>query len=129
MFKDYPDKEKHQKCLNLLQGGLKGELEHILVINPIIIVEVFTALRKLLNTIEAETRTSALLNSRRIGYLTITKEACQKAAQWAKKVNISINDALIAASLTDNTKLIYTADEEHFKKLEEFNVSILNPTT
>jgi predicted nucleic acid-binding protein len=128
MLKDYPDREKHQKCLNLLQRGLKGELDHILTLNPIIVVEVFTVLRKLLNDVEAETRISPLLNSRRIGYLSIPKEACQIAIQWAKKANVPINDALIAASMTDNSDLIYTADEEHFRKLEGLNIEVFNPT-
>jgi predicted nucleic acid-binding protein len=128
MLKDYPDKEKHQKCRNLLQCGLKGELDHILALNPIIIVEVFTVLRKLLNDVEAETRINTLLNSRRIGYLSITKEACQIAVQWAKKANVPVNDALIAASMTDNSNLIYTADEEHFRKLEGLNIDVVNPT-
>jgi predicted nucleic acid-binding protein len=126
MLKDYPDKEKHQKCLSLLDRGLKGELDHILAINPIII-EVFTVLRKLLSDVEAETRISTLLSSRRIAYLSITKEACRTAVQWAKKANVPVNDALIAASMTDNSKLIYTADE-HFKKLEELDIIMCNPT-
>jgi predicted nucleic acid-binding protein len=127
MLKDYPDREKHQKCLSLLNRGLKGELDHILAINPIIIVEVFTVLRKLLSDVEAETRINTLLSSRRIGYLSITKQACLTAVQWAKKANIPVNDALIAASMTDNSKLIFTADE-HFKKLEELNIVMCNPT-
>lgn len=128
MLKDYPDREKHQKCLNLLNRGLKGELDYILAINPIIIVEVFTVLRKLLSDVEAETRINTLLSSRRIGYLSITKEACQTAVQWAKKANVPVNDAMIAASMTDNVKLIYTADE-HFKKLEELGIVMCNPTS
>lgn len=128
MLKDYPDREKHQKCLNLLQRGLKGELDHILALNPIIVVEVFTVLRKLLSNIEAETRINTLLNSRRIGYLSITKEACQIAVQWAKKANVPVNDALIAASMTDNSNIIFTADEQHFRKLEGLNIEVFNPT-
>jgi predicted nucleic acid-binding protein len=128
MLKDYPDREKHQKCLSLLDRGLKGELDHILAINPIIVVEVFTVLRKILSDVEAETRINTILSSRRICYLSITKEACQTAVQWAKKVNVPVNDALIAASMTDHTSLIYTADEEHFKKLEELDIVMCNPT-
>jgi predicted nucleic acid-binding protein len=128
MLKDYPDREKHQKCLNLIQRGLKGELDHILALNPIIVVEVFSVLRKLLNDVEAETRINTLLSSRRMGYLSITKEACQIAVEWAKKANVPVNDALIAASMTDNSNLIFTADEEHFRKLEKFNITISNPT-
>ncbi len=127
MLKDYPNREKHQKCLSLLELGLKGELNHILAINAIIIVEVFTVLRKLLNDVEAETRINTLLSSRRLAYLSISKEACQIAVRWAKKTNVPVNDALIAASMLDNSRLIYTADEDHFKKLEE-DIIICNPT-
>ena len=128
MLKDYPDKARHEKCLSLLEKGLKGELSCILAVNPIIVVEVFTVLRKMLSCSEAQSRISSLLNSRRIGYLSVTREACQTAVQWAKQANIPVSDALIAASMTDNAQLIYTADEEHFRKLEEYNVTIINPT-
>jgi predicted nucleic acid-binding protein len=128
MLKDYPDKARHEKCLSLLEKGLKGELSCILAVNPIIVVEVFTVLRKMLSCSEAQSRISSLLDSRRIGYLSVRREACQTAVQWAKQANIPVNDALIAASMTDNAQLIYTADEEHFRKLEEYNVTIINPT-
>lgn len=129
MIKNYPDKERHEKCLALLERGLKGELNYILTVNPIIIVEVFSVLRKLVSCNEAELRISAILRSRRLGFLSISKEACQTSVQWAKEKNIPINDAMIAANMAESAKLIYTVDEEHFKKLEGYNVKILNPTT
>ena len=129
MIKDYPDKMRHEKCLALLDRGLRGELNYILTVNPIIIVEVFSVLKKLLNCNEAEFRVSALLRSRRLGFLSISKEACQNSVQWAKEKNIPVNDAVIAASMIEHAQLIYTIDEEHFKKLEGYNVKILNPTT
>ena len=127
MIKDYPDKTKHDKCLALLELGLKGQLNYILAVNPIIIVEVFSVLRKLLGCDEAHFRISSLLRSRRLGFLSISKEACQNSIQWAKERNIPVNDALIAASMSQYAEIIYTVDEEHFKKLEEY-ITILNPT-
>ena len=129
MIKDYPDKMRHEKCIALLDRGLRGELNYILTVNPIIIVEVFSVLKKLLNCNEAEFRINALLRSRRLGFLSISKEACQNSVQWAKEKNIPVNDAVIAASMIGHAQLIYTIDEEHFKKLEGYNVKILNPTT
>ena len=49
MIKDYPDKIRHEKYLALLERGLKGELNYILTVNPIIVVEIFSVLKKLLN--------------------------------------------------------------------------------
>ncbi len=129
MIKDYPDKMRHEKCLALLDRGLRGDLNYILTVNPIIVVEVFSVLKKLLNLAEAEFRISALLRSRRLGFLSISKENCQNSVQWAKEKNIPVNDALIAASMIEHAQLVYTIDEEHFKKLEEYNVKIFNPTT
>ena len=129
MIKDYPDKMRHEKCIALLDRGLRGELNYILTVNPIIIVEVFSVLKKLLNCNEAEFRINALLRSRRLGFLSISKEACQNSVQWAKEKNIPVNDAVIAASMIEHAQLIYTIDEEHFKKLEGYNVKILNPTS
>lgn len=129
MLKDYPDKVKHEKCLTLLETGLKGQLNYILTVTPIIVVEVFSVLRKFLGCDEAEFRTNSLLRSSRLGFLSISKEACQTSIRWAKEKNIPVNDALIATSMHQYAELIYTVDEEHFKKLEEYNVTILNPIT
>jgi len=127
-IKDYPDKERHEKCLALIEKGLKGELNYILTVNPIIIVEVFSVLRKILGYNEAEFRVSSLLSSRRLGFLSISKQACKNGVQWAKEKSIPVNDALIAASMAEYAKLIYTVDEEHFNKLKKHNVKISNPT-
>lgn len=96
-------------------------------LNPIIVVEVFTVLRKLLGSNEAESRIKGLLQSRRLGYISISREACQIGVQWAKEYNITVNDALIAASAKEHAPTIYTIDE-HFKKLETHNITIINPT-
>lgn len=126
MVKDYPD-EFHRKCLALVEKGFKGESDHILALNPIIIVEVFSVLKETLGCNEAESRVSTLLRSRRVDFLSISKEACQNAIQWAKEKNVPVNDAMIGANAAENSALIYTADETHFKKLEEFGVKTLNP--
>lgn len=127
MIKDYPNELYHRKCLTLLENGLKGELEYILSLNPIIVVEVFSALRKLLNWSEAEFRTGSLLRSRRIAFLSISKEACQNSVRWAKEKSVPINDAMIGANMVEYAHVIYTVDEEHFKPLEEHGIRILNP--
>lgn len=127
MIKDYPNELYHRKCLTLLENGLKGELEYILSLNPIVVVEVFSALRKLLNWSEAEFRTGSLLRSRRIAFLSISKEACQNSLMWAKEKSVPINDAMIGANMVEYAHVIYTVDEEHFKRLEEHGIRILNP--
>jgi predicted nucleic acid-binding protein len=127
MIKDYPNELYHRKCLTLLEKGLKGELEYILSLNPIVVVEVFSALRKLLNWSEAEFRTGSLLRSRRIAFLSISKEACQNSVRWAKEKSVPINDAMIGANMVEYAHLIYTVDEDHFKQLEEHGIKILNP--
>ena len=128
MVEDYPNKLHHNKCLMLLEKGLKGELDYILTLNPIIVVEVFSALRKLLNLPEAEFRVCSLLRSRRLMFLSISKEACQNSVRWAKEKNIPVNDSLIGANMVESASLVYTVDEDHFKKLEEHGIKILNPT-
>jgi len=37
-----------------------------------------------------------------------------------------VNDAMIGAKMTEHADLIYTVDEGHFKKLEDYSVKILN---
>jgi predicted nucleic acid-binding protein len=128
MIKDYPDKMRHEACLALLERGLRGELDYVLAVNPIIIIEVFSVLRRLLSCDEAAFRVSSLLRSRRLGFLLISKQECQNSVRWAKEKNIPINDAIIGAGVAEYGQPVYTVDEEHFKKLEEYNVKIINPT-
>ena len=127
MITDYPNKLYHRKCLTLLEKGLKGELDYILSLNPIVIVEVFSALKRLLNWNEAEFRTGSLLHSKRIVFLSISRQASQNSVQWAKEKRIPVNDAMIGANMVEQANLIYTIDEDHFEKLEEYGVKILNP--
>lgn len=127
MITDYPNKLYHRRCRILLEKGLKGELDYILSLNPIVIVEVFSALKRLLNWNEAEFRTGSLLRSKRIVFLSISREASQNSVQWAKEKRIPVNDAMIGANMVEQANLIYTIDEDHFEKLEEYGVKILNP--
>jgi predicted nucleic acid-binding protein len=128
MIKGYPTKLDHEKCLSFLEKGLKGELNYILSMNPIIVVEVFSALRKLLSSNEAENRVGSLLRLRRLGFLSISKENCLNSVRWAKEKNVPINDALIGANSIEHAGIVYTLDEEHFKKLEEYGVKMTSPT-
>ena len=127
MTTDDHEKRSHEACLNLIDRGFKGQLDYILAINDLIVVEVFSALRKILSPVEAESRVSLLLRSRRITYLSISSDECVVAIKWAKGKNIPINDALIAANAAKHAELIFTADEEHFRRLEEFGVKLVNP--
>jgi len=129
MITDYPNKLYHRRCRILLEKGLKGELDHILSLNPIIIIEVFSALKRLLNWNEAEFRTGSLLRSKRIVFLSISREASQNSVQWAREKRIPVNDAMIGATMVEQANLIYTIDEDHFEKLEEYGVKILNPVS
>jgi len=127
MVSDYPNKLYHRRCRALLEKGLEGELDYILSLNPIVAVEVFSALRRLVNRSEAEFRTGSLLRSKRIAFLSISREASQNSLQWAKEKLVPVNDAMIGANMLEQAELIYTIDEDHFKKLEEYGVRILNP--
>jgi len=127
MITDYPNKLYHRRCRVLLEKGFKGELDCIVSLNPIVVVEVFSALRRLLNLSEAEFRTDSLLRSRRIAFLSISREAAQNSVRWAKEKSVPVNDAMIGANMVEQADLIYTTDEGHFQKLEEYGVKILNP--
>jgi len=59
--------------------------------------------------------------------LSISREASQNSVRWAKEKNVPVNDTIIGANMVEQANLIYTIDEEHFKKLEEYGVKIFNP--
>jgi predicted nucleic acid-binding protein len=127
MTENSPNRNFYETCLNLIESGFKGKLQYTLAINAVIVIEVFSSLRKILTSNEAETRIQQLLRSRHITFLLISKEQCQSAIQWAKEKNVPVNDAIIAANMVENASLIYTVDEDHFKRLENYGVKICNP--
>jgi len=127
MVMDYPSKTYHTKCLNLLERGLKGELDYIVSLNPVVVVEAFSALVRLLDRHQAEFRIGSLLRSKRIAYLSISREASQNSIQWAKEKVVPVNDAMVGANMVEMAGLVYTVDEDHFKKLEEYGVKFVNP--
>ena len=127
MVMDYPNKTYHDKCFNLVETGLKGELDYILSINPIVVVEAFSALVRLLNWSQAEFRVSSFLHSKRIVFLSISKEVSEISVQWAKEKEVPINDAMIGANMIEMAALVYTVDEKHFKRLKEYGVKFVNP--
>jgi len=43
------------------------------------------------------------------------------------QAKILVNDAMIGENRVEQANLIYTIDEDHFEKLEEYGVKILNP--
>ena len=127
LVKDYPTKKIHKACLKLLERGLKAEAI-ILCLNPIMLVETFSALAKLLGLAEAEYRVSSLLRSKRLGFLTISRSASENAVSWAKESEVPINDAMIAGLAIEHSAIVYTADERHFNKLKKYGLTFRNPT-
>jgi len=127
LVKDYPTKSIHKKCLKLLERGLKGKINAILCLNPIMIVETFSALAKLLGIVEAEYRVSSLLSSRRLAFLTVSRSVSESAVRWAKESSVPVNDAMMAGVALEHSAIVYTADENHFNRLKGYGVTFRNP--
>jgi len=127
LVKDYPTKKIHKKCLTLLERGLKGEINVILCLTPIMIVETFSALVKLLGFIEAEYRVSSLLSSKRLAFLTVSRSSSESAVHWAKESEVPVNDAMMASVAVEHSALVYTANENHFRRLKKYGLTFRNP--
>ena len=127
LVKDYPTKKIHKKCLTLLERGLKGKINVILCLNPIMIVETFSALVKLLGFIEAEYRVSSLLSSKRLAFLTASRSSSESAVHWAKESEVPVNDAMIAGIAVEHSAIVYTTAENHFSRLKKYGVTFRNP--
>ena len=127
LVKDYPTKNIHEKCLKLLERALKGEVNMILCLNPIMIVETFSALVKLLGIVEAEYRVSSLLNSKRLAFLTVSRSSSESAVHWAKESEVPVNDAMMGGIAVEHSAIVYTADENHFRRLRKYGVTFRNP--
>ena len=81
----------------------------------------------LLDFEQAEYRLLSFLRSRRVGFLTASRLASEKAVTWAKEAEVPVNDALMAAVAVENAALLYTADDKHFTKLRKYGVVFKNP--
>ena len=127
LVKDYPTKHIHKKCLKLLERGLKGEINLILCLTPIMIVETFSALVKLLGFIEAEYRVSSLLSSKRLAFLTVSRSSSESAVHWANESEVPVNDAMMASVAVEHSAIVYTADENHFRRLKKYGLTFKNP--
>lgn len=127
LVKDYPTKNIHKKCLTLLERGLKGEINLVLCLTPIMIVETFSALVKLLGFIEAEYRVSSLLSSKRLAFLTVSRSSSESAVHWAKESEVPVNDAMMASVAVEHSTIVYTADENHFRRLKKYGLTFSNP--
>jgi len=68
MVKDYSDNRLHHKCLEFIEKGLTGKLDYALALDPIIVAETFSILRKTLDCDDAEFRVNTLLRSDRITF-------------------------------------------------------------
>jgi predicted nucleic acid-binding protein len=105
----------------------EGEISVILCLTPIMIVETFSALVKLLGFIEAEYRVSSLLSSKRLAFLTVSRSSSESAVHWAKESEVPVNDAMMASVAVEHSALVYTADENHFRRLKKYGLTFRNP--
>jgi len=71
-----------------------------------------------LNLDEAEFRTGS----------PVSREASQNSVRWAREKGVPVNDAVIGAAMVEMADPINAVDEDHFGKLQEYDVRILNPT-
>lgn len=127
LVKDYPTRKIHEKCLRLLERALRGDIKMVLCLNPIMIVETFSALVKLLGILEAEYRVSSLLDSKRLVFLSVSRSSSENAVRWAKESEVPNNDAMMAGVAVEHSAMIYTADEKHFRRLRKYGAAFRNP--
>lgn len=94
---------------------LSSFAEEGILINTIIISEVFHKLSIIKNPEEALKRTKNILSSKSFVYLPIEKETIEKALELTKYV--LINDAIIAQHAIDSKTALFTDDVKDFKKI------------
>lgn len=127
LVKDFPSKKIHRKCLEFLEKALKGKIDLVLCLNPVMIIETYSTLAKLLGLSEAEYRVSSLLRSNRLAYVTASRSSCEKAVNWAKEALVPVNDAMLGSIAVEHSASVCTADEEHFRRLKRYGVTFRNP--
>ena len=122
------DKEKHDKCKQIVESAFKGE-KRLAVSNQILAELFFVLTRKLRRPIpieEAETIASGIADSANWIKVNYSHETVKHAIALSKANSISIWDSLIASTALDNeiTK-IYTENVKDFTGIAKLN--IINP--
>ena len=114
-MKEYPQHEMASKKLDAL---LKKDS---VLINTIIISEVFHKLYRLISLEESLRRTRNIVNSPRVAYLPIEKDTILRAMELTKR-GMRINDAIIAQHSLDAKAAVFTDDTKDFRKVERLKV-------
>ncbi len=90
---------------------------HKLLVNTIIISEIQYKLYRLLDQEESHNRTLKILNSKHVGYESITKGTVSKAIELSLCCNTRINDAIIAQNAIDLDVELLTDNIKDFRKI------------
>ncbi|NJD78372.1 MAG: PIN domain-containing protein [Candidatus Methanoperedens sp.] len=95
---------------------------HELLVNTIIISEIQYKLYRLLDQEESHNRTLKILNSKHVGYESITKSTISKALELSLYSNTRINDAIIAQNAIDLDVEVFTDNIKDFRKISNLKI-------
>lgn len=95
---------------------------HKLLVNTIIISEIQYKLFRLLDQEESYNRTLKILNSKHVGYESITQSTILKALELSHSSNIRINDAIIAQNAIDLDVEVFTDNTKDFRKIPDLKI-------
>jgi len=95
---------------------------HKLLVNTIIISEIQYKLFRLLDQEESHNRTLKILNSKHVGYESITQSTILKALELSYSSNARINDAIIAQNAMDLDVELFTDNIKDFRKISNLKL-------
>ncbi len=116
-IEEYPE---HEIAVKTIESLIKKEK---ILINSIIVSEIFHKLFRLTNLSEARSRTLKILNSEHVIFIPIEKETIIRAINLSWRYKIRINDAIIAQHTIDSkAKRILTDNVKDFRKIQGLNI-------
>ncbi|MBI4174800.1 MAG: PIN domain-containing protein [Candidatus Aenigmarchaeota archaeon] len=120
-LEDYPE---HETAEPLVEQMLK---EDVIATNAIVVSEVYHKMSLILDRQTAAAKVSAILESAGVRCLTMQRETIAKAVSMASRLQMRINDALIAQQALEEGATILTDDRRSFKKVKGLRIRQLNP--
>jgi predicted nucleic acid-binding protein len=114
-IKEYPEYPVAKAKLNEL---IKT---HKLLVNTII-SEIQYKLYRLLDQEESHNRALKILNSKHVGYESITQSTILKALELSYYSNTRINDAIIAQNAIDLDVEVFTDNIKDFRKISNLKI-------
>ncbi len=119
IFGELENAAEHAEALKKYEEAIRNDR---IVINAIIVSEVFHKLNVLVNSVAAANKINNILNGEKIDFIEFTAENLMRAVKLARDFKMRINDAMIAQQALETGASVLTDNVKDFKKVGALKV-------